>query len=278
MLIKSSNDPEVTIQSRFQEQKIILKGNKQNIYKTIASSMLPIRFQSADLVREKIKELSPWFSNYRFAWNHEIIEWPVCFPGIDHEFFRQREERIFPTIEQKFPKSSTILDLGCADGYFPIAAWKRGYRSITAVDCREDNIRRAKFAAKLHQAKIRWVHQDVYQYTTRKRFDLILCQGLLYHLENPIGLFEILKKTAAKGIVLSGWARYHEKPVFIFEREESGDIRNSKKKNILIPSVAVVEALLSAYEFKNVVVLRPPEAPRTPDSGQAVWLEYYFEN
>lgn len=243
-----------------------------------ASLILPVQLRSAVAIRENINELKPWFSNYRLPWGKEVIEWPECFSGINHEFFRQREERIFPTIEQKFPKSSTILDLGCADGYFPIAAWRRGYRSITAVDCREDNIRRAKFAAKLHQAKIRWVHQDVYQYTTRKRFDLILCQGLLYHLENPIGLFEILKKTAAKGIVLSGWARYHEKPVFIFEKEESGDIRNSKKKNILIPSVAVVEALLSAYEFKNVVVLRPPEAPRTPDSGQAVWLEYYFEN
>jgi hypothetical protein len=66
MLIKSSNDPEVTIQSRFQEQKIILKGNKQNIYKTIASSMLPICFQSADLVCKKIKELSPWFR--AFVW------------------------------------------------------------------------------------------------------------------------------------------------------------------------------------------------------------------
>lgn len=247
-------------------------------YNRLVNSILPIRYQSADLLRKKIDELKPWFSNYRLTWNSEIIEWPVCFPGINQEFFVQRERRIFPFLETKYAKSSSILDLGCADGYFPIAAWRRGYRDITAVETRADNIRRAKFAAKLNKARINWIHKDIYQYVPRKKFDLILCQGLLYHLENPIGLFEFIKNYSCKGIVLSGWARYHAKPIFILEQEESSDIRNSKKKNILIPSVGAIQALLSTYEFKNIVVLRAPEVPQTPDSGEAVWLEYYFEN
>jgi len=252
-------------------------NQRKKWYERMETYILPARCQSADLLRKKIDELKPWFSNYRLAWNHEIIEWPVCFPGIDHEFFQQRENRVFSILEKKYEKTCSILDLGCADGYFPIAAWKRGYRNITALESRADNIRRAKFAAKLHRAKIRWIHQDVYQYNPLRRFDLILCQGLLYHLENPLGLFEFLKKTAVRGIVLSGWARYHTQPVFIVGKEESGDIRNSKKNHILIPSVAGIDALLSAYEFKNLIVLRPPETPKSPDSGEAVWLEYYFE-
>lgn len=80
-----------------------------------------------------------------------------------------------------------ILDLGCLEGQFAIEFALHGAK-VVAVEGREANLRKARFAARtmgadtleLHNGDVRDLKVEDYG-----EFDVILCLGVLYHLDSP---------------------------------------------------------------------------------------------
>jgi 2-polyprenyl-3-methyl-5-hydroxy-6-metoxy-1,4-benzoquinol methylase len=78
-----------------------------------------------------------------------------------------------------------ILDLGCLEGGFAIEFGKRG-ASVVGVEAREASIAKAVFARDaMGLGNVEFVQDDVRNLTREKYglFDLVLCWGLLYHLD-----------------------------------------------------------------------------------------------
>jgi len=80
-----------------------------------------------------------------------------------------------------------ILDLGCLEGLYAIELARHGAK-VLAIEGREANIEKARFAKDvLSLHNIEFVQSDV-RGLTRERyggFDVVLCLGILYHLEAP---------------------------------------------------------------------------------------------
>lgn len=96
---------------------------------------------------------------------------------------RRREflDRFLPDFVRRYGLK-TAVDVGCGFGYF--SGYLKGLGlEVTAIDGREENVRET---AK-RNPKVRCLVANVEDLSPNElgRFDLVLCVGLLYHLENP---------------------------------------------------------------------------------------------
>jgi len=81
------------------------------------------------------------------------------------------------------------LDIACNEGYFGMEVAKRGAKEVVAFDAREINIEKAEFIRERQDLeRISFQKADVGDLTPERfgTFELTLCLGLLYHLENPM--------------------------------------------------------------------------------------------
>ena len=87
-----------------------------------------------------------------------------------------------------------VLDLGCGEGLYSLEFGQAG-AEVVAIEGRPQNLARCEFARRaLHLPRVRFEVGDVREVSlaSHGRFDLILCSGILYHLDRPAG-FDLLK-------------------------------------------------------------------------------------
>lgn len=92
--------------------------------------------------------------------------------------------------------SMRVLDLGVLEGLYTIELGLQNVKEAVGVEAREANIRKAEFSKKaLGMENIKFRKDDVRAVTEEKygRFDVILCLGILYHLDTP-AVFELLER------------------------------------------------------------------------------------
>jgi SAM-dependent methyltransferase len=88
-----------------------------------------------------------------------------------------------------------VLDLGCLDGIFSIEFAMQGC-SVVGIEIRESNIEKAEFARKaIGLSNVSFVRDDVRNISHAKYgdFDIIVCSGILYHLDAP-GVFKVIEQ------------------------------------------------------------------------------------
>lgn len=80
-----------------------------------------------------------------------------------------------------------VLDLGCLEGLFSVELARRG-AWVIGIEGRASNLAKAEFAKRvLGLDNLEFVHDDVRNVSLEKygAFDVILCLGILYHLDAP---------------------------------------------------------------------------------------------
>ena len=88
-----------------------------------------------------------------------------------------------------------ILDLGCLEGGYAIEFALHGAETV-GVEGRRANLEKALFAKRhLGLSRASFVHDDIRNVSEESygRFDVILCLGVLYHLDAP-AVFDLLKR------------------------------------------------------------------------------------
>src|SRR5262249_44390693 len=95
------------------------------------------------------------------------------------------------------------LDLGCLEGHYTDLLCAAGFGEVVAIDLSEEHVARASFL--LREVKgydnanvMAGSLEDRAFMRSLGRFDLILFHGLLYHLKDPIGVFETIGEAAAQ--------------------------------------------------------------------------------
>jgi len=130
------------------------------------------------------------------------------------ETIRRVVDELKPALEL-----STALDAGCGIGFFAKILQEAGL-NVRAFDGRMENVEQAR--ARFPQ--ISFEKEDVENPEIRKlgEFDLVLCFGLLYHLENPLLAIRNLHSLTRKVLLLESmcfpdqesWMLLREEPSF----------------------------------------------------------------
>ena len=123
--------------------------------------------------------------------------------------------RLLPDLQQALGLR-TALDAGCGVGYFAAFLRDMGFQ-VVAFDARQPNIDEAKS----RHPDISFLVADVEELHPQElgSFDLVLCFGLLYHLENPLRAFRRLRALAGKLLLLESISVPGEEPL-LYLRDE----------------------------------------------------------
>ena len=91
-----------------------------------------------------------------------------------------------------------VLDLACLEGHYAIEFALHGARAV-GIEIREANLNKARFLKEqLGLDNVEFFQDDVRNLSETKygRFDVVLCAGILYHLDSP-AVFEVLEQIGA---------------------------------------------------------------------------------
>jgi tRNA (mo5U34)-methyltransferase len=184
--------------------------------------------------------------------------------------------RHFGSLSAHMPNA---IDLACHQGWFSSQLIKLGFDKVLATDARESHIADAEliFNTFGQSGKTRTLQSDVHSLDVNAlgQFDLVLCFGLIYHLENPIGalrkahalcknvcLIETQIAPGQTGVVDYGSYRFVKQIdasfVVIDETHETHGPEASTQGICLIPNLEGLIWILKKIGFLRVEVLPVP--------------------
>lgn len=154
---------------------------------------------------------------------------------------------------------TTALDCGTGFGYFAGYLKDLGLQ-VTAFDVRQENVE----VAKSRHPGITFLVQDMEDpaITNLGSFDIVVCCGLIYHLENPFRAIRSLYALTRKYLILEGMVAPSKSPSAVLYREPYS-INQSRAFVALMPSERGLVQMLYYAGFANVY--RPLHLPDHPD-------------
>jgi len=98
---------------------------------------------------------------------------------------------------------TSVVDMGCMDGWCSLLMWKLGYRCIAGVDVDEENIARARFLSKhLGCEGVEFHVAALEKLRLPKPMDIGLMLGVLNHTAQPVELLRAARSMICDFLVL----------------------------------------------------------------------------
>lgn len=152
----------------------------------------------------------------------------------------------------------SFLDVGCWEGLNCAEAVRRNAAHVVGLDlCTSDALRENvdRFGFEFVQMDVlseKWLELDTY--------DVVLCSGVLYHVENVVSLLLRLRKVTRGHLVLETATRDLgiEDPVLMLK---PGDHENANLSNWWVPNKPAVFQLLKLCGFEDVTPVWERERP-----------------
>lgn len=230
----------------------------------------------ADLEAEILNKT--WFYRYRLPSGAETNSYDGGVLDAIHETRLRMMDAALAPLYGNGLKGKTAVDLACHQGYFATELAKRGCSKVLAVDARQEHIDDTRLiSTALGLPAVEPVLSDVHQAHTLGLglHDVVLCFGLLYHLENPVGALRVAR-ALCKGVCLVetqvvpnlggvvDWGSYRfVKPLqgifgLIDETHETHGPEMSTTGICLAPSVEGLLWIMQKVGFHDVAVVPPP--------------------
>jgi tRNA (mo5U34)-methyltransferase len=140
-------------------------------------------------------EGAPWMYPWRLRDGREL---PVAVAELE-SVHRTRAEMIESRVRAALARDdATALDVACNEGWFSHRLLEWGASKVVGLDLREHNIRRATllrdhFGIPSERLELR--QADVFELDPEilGKYDVVLVLGLIYHVENPMGVLRIAR-------------------------------------------------------------------------------------
>ncbi|MFM8331833.1 MAG: class I SAM-dependent methyltransferase [Candidatus Methylumidiphilus sp.] len=100
----------------------------------------------------------------------------------------------------------SVLDIGCWDGYFSFMAERRGARRVVSLDnpdFRWGGLDGYNFLHSHFRSQAEWRKGSIYDLPD-ERFDIVLCYGVLYHVNDPLAAMINCFAAAGAEVIFEG--------------------------------------------------------------------------
>ena len=167
-----------------------------------------------------------------------------------HSLSRAREKTIRDTLRRITPvlRLRTALDAGAGVGLLSQALLDCGF-DVSGFDGREENVAEAR----RRYPQISFAQGDLQKQSILElgKFDLVLCFGLLYHLENPLLAVRHLRALTRKCLLLESMCVPDDHPSLLL-REEPREDDQSMTELACYPSESSLVKMLHRAGFPYV--------------------------
>lgn len=223
----------------------------------------------------------PWFYPFRLASGRITDSYLSPDVALIHQTRRQMlEAAVHGTFGDPVPAGLKAVDLACHEGWFSQQVAALGFAEVLGFDARPDHVADATLAARacgFHSLVFRQADVHDIDAATTGTFDLVLCLGLIYHLENPVGALRTARALTRDGGLclietqvapgLAGHIDYGHhtfvKPVvgsfaIVDETDETHGPETSTTGICLVPSTEALLWVLRKVGFRHAQVLPVP--------------------
>ncbi|MBI3911051.1 MAG: methyltransferase domain-containing protein [Armatimonadetes bacterium] len=105
----------------------------------------------------------------------------------------------------------TVLDVGCASGYFCCEAYRRGAARVVGIDSDEGCLRQARITAQCLGLPIEFQHREIEREELPDTFDTVLCRNALHRVHRPRAMLDRLIRSTRERLVLEIPAAEHSR-------------------------------------------------------------------
>jgi tRNA (mo5U34)-methyltransferase len=231
-------------------------------------------------VQKRIAALGPWFYEFDLGGHGRTAS---VLPREVLPIHQTRLEMVSRVVDRHFGdrlQKIRCVDVGCHEGFYSVAMARRGAKQVRGIDVRESNLVKARFVAEvLGLRNVVYEQGNCEDLTVEAlgQYELCLCLGLLYHLENPmlclrnIGritgelcVIETQVVDEVEGVTEWGareWTRpYHGVLALI---DESGEFYHENAETgasplATCPSPNALRFMLKQAGFRRVEFVEPP--------------------
>jgi tRNA (mo5U34)-methyltransferase len=137
----------------------------------------------------------PWIYPWQLRSGEQVAVANAELPSIHQTRADLMEPAVRAALAAAGP-SATVLDLACNEGWFSHRVIEWGADRVVGIDVRQRNIERATvmrdhFGIAPERLELR--QADVFRLEPEElgRFDVVLVLGLIYHVENPMGVLRL---------------------------------------------------------------------------------------
>ena len=153
-----------------------------------------------------------------------------------------------------------VLDLGCNAGFWSLHCVRHGASFVLGVDARGQHMDQARLVfdvEAIDPARYRFVEADILaaDWTEWGRFDVVLCLGLLYHVNRPVEVFARMAATGAAYIVVDTALSTLPGAALEVRREPLDDPRHAVASELVLwPTRDAVTALARDHGYRTNVL------------------------
>jgi SAM-dependent methyltransferase len=212
----------------------------------------------ADIL-DKINSFSGWNYPFELAGHKTVLDVGTINRHEQRKnyFFRPLVDLLGGSLAGK-----RVLDLGCNQGFWSLAAIESGCDYVLGIDGRQMHIDQAKFVF-----DVKRINKDRYDFRFGNvfnllnndlgKFDIVLCLGLMYHISKHMTLLEHISSVNTDLLVIDTYLSLMERSLMEI-RKESLNIQSSSVDYELImhPTRAAVLDMVRQFNY-HIVVLRP---------------------
>lgn len=198
--------------------------------------------------------------------------------AIHHTRTTMMQDAIASAFGTPLPANLEAIDLASHQGWFSAKLHELGFARVIGVDARDEHVADARLMAEtLGHSRTTFRQSDVHALRADDigTFDLVLCFGLIYHLEDPIGALRVAR-ALCRGTCLietqvapgqTGWLDYGShrfvRPIqgsfaIIDETDDTHGPETSTLGICLVPSLDALVWILRKVGFSRVEVLPVP--------------------
>lgn len=223
----------------------------------------------------------PWFYPFRLSSGRVTDTYLSPEVALVHQTRRQMlHSAVHAVFGDPLPAGLSAVDLACHEGWFSQQVAAMGFARVRGFDARPDHVADAQLAAAACGfGALEFAHADVHEIDTAATglSDLVLCLGLIYHLENPVGALRTARALTREGGLclietqvapgLTGHIDYGHhtfvKPVvgsfaIVDETDETHGPETSTTGICLVPSIETLLWILRKVGFRHAEVLPVP--------------------
>ena len=192
----------------------------------------------------------------------------------------------------KIINKMSLLEVGCNEGYLSINHLKMGLKSILGIDLKQEAVNRANLIKKYYNLKnIKFLKKNIETLNSKKKYEIVTANGLLYHLSDIIGTIEKISNLTKDILIISTFKHTDINlsriglPNFSFTRSSTLRLKveninlpgNGYKPLVMVPSEKSIVKLIKNNGFKTLIRFYPyPRLKNAPihDSNFGFYIAF----
>ncbi|GEM_PF-3870759 len=221
-------------------------------------------------LKEKLNRLGPW--NFLIEVEEGVFTIPrECWGGfakniVAQDYVSRVLPRYLEMLNDKAKSETTVIDIGCNEGWFTLFLHRIGYKKIVGIDSNKENIEKAFFLKEYFNLKnVEFYRADINNYKSKETFDFSLMLGVINHTHNPVGILQNIYEFTNKYLLLDfdslGDDDGKEKGTMSCQIEQSSQVTSTTDNNLVFQySKQAIALMMNQAGFGNILQLLPGAA------------------